>query len=81
VRTDLAMHSTFWVGVYPGLTEPMIEYVVDTFARFFAGVRSGTHRRGSVAARVDPTTWPARMRTNGVPEAIPAREALAQDAQ
>jgi CDP-6-deoxy-D-xylo-4-hexulose-3-dehydrase len=81
VRTDLAMHSTFWVGVYPGLTEPMIEYVVDTFARFFAGVRSGTHRRGSVAARVDPTTWPARMRTNGVPEAIPAREALAQDVQ
>jgi dTDP-4-amino-4,6-dideoxygalactose transaminase len=23
------MHDTFWVGVYPGMTEAMVEYVVE----------------------------------------------------
>jgi CDP-6-deoxy-D-xylo-4-hexulose-3-dehydrase len=32
--TDVIMHRTFWVGVYPGLTEPMIDYVADTIRQF-----------------------------------------------
>lgn len=28
--TDLIMKNTFWVGVYPGMTEEMIEYMVTT---------------------------------------------------
>ncbi len=31
---DLIMNRTFWIGVYPGLTREMIEYVVATIRRF-----------------------------------------------
>ncbi len=24
------MHDAFWLGVYPGLTPPMLDFVVDT---------------------------------------------------
>jgi CDP-6-deoxy-D-xylo-4-hexulose-3-dehydrase len=34
-NTDVAMRQAFWIGVYPGLSEEMIAYVVDTFRRFF----------------------------------------------
>lgn len=33
-NTDLIMNSTFWIGVYPGLTSPMREYVADTIRTF-----------------------------------------------
>lgn len=36
-NTDTVMNSTFWVGVYPGLTEPMLDYVADRLETF-AGV-------------------------------------------
>ena len=32
--TDVIMRRTFWVGVYPGLTEPMIDYVADSIRHF-----------------------------------------------
>ena len=35
-RTDRIMRDTFFIGVYPGLTDEMIAYVLDTFAAFFA---------------------------------------------
>lgn len=38
-QTDRIMRDTFFIGVYPGLTDEMIAYVLDTFSRFFA---SGT---------------------------------------
>lgn len=28
-NTDFVMNNVFWLGVYPGLTEPMLEYVAD----------------------------------------------------
>lgn len=37
VNTDLIMNNAFWVGVYPGLTEEMIDYVLEIFARFIKG--------------------------------------------
>ncbi|MCP4423371.1 MAG: lipopolysaccharide biosynthesis protein RfbH [Chloroflexi bacterium] len=33
-NTDIVMNQTFWIGVFPGLTPPMIEYVLATFADF-----------------------------------------------
>ncbi|MHB8163926.1 MAG: lipopolysaccharide biosynthesis protein RfbH [Methanoregula sp.] len=37
-NTDLVMNNLFWIGVYPGLTTPMIEYINETFARFFGNL-------------------------------------------
>jgi len=33
-NSDRIMHQTFWIGVYPGLEEPEIGYVIDTLTRF-----------------------------------------------
>ncbi len=33
-QTDLATHRSFWIGVYPGLTAEMLEYVVQSFREF-----------------------------------------------
>ena len=30
-NTDFTMNNAFWVGVYPGLTPPMIDYMLDAF--------------------------------------------------
>lgn len=32
--TDRIMRDTFWIGVYPGMTEPMLNYMVDTIREF-----------------------------------------------
>lgn len=34
--SDTVMNDTFFLGVYPGLTPPMIDYVIDSVAAFFA---------------------------------------------
>lgn len=33
-NTDIVMTNSFWVGVYPGLDEPMLQYIVDSIAEF-----------------------------------------------
>ena len=35
VNTDRIMNDTFWIGVYPGLTSEMINYMLITFENFF----------------------------------------------
>lgn len=35
-NADLIMERTFWIGVYPGLTEPMLAYVLDSVSDFVA---------------------------------------------
>jgi len=35
-NTDKVMKDTFWLGVYPGLTEPMLGHVIATFAEFIS---------------------------------------------
>lgn len=37
--SDIVMNSTFWLGVYPGLSESMLEYVVDSITDFVTGGR------------------------------------------
>lgn len=40
-NTDLAMRNTFWIGVYPGLTDVMLDFVGATVAEFMeTAVRS-----------------------------------------
>ena len=34
-NTDVVMNQTFWVGVYPGLSEDAIAYILETFKTFF----------------------------------------------
>jgi CDP-4-dehydro-6-deoxyglucose reductase, E1 len=34
-NTDIIMNSTFWIGVYPGLTTEMLDYVVTSMETFF----------------------------------------------
>jgi len=33
-NSDEVMHRVFWIGVYPGLTRPMLDYVVETIRNF-----------------------------------------------
>ena len=33
-NTDFIMNNTFWIGVYPGMTKPMLEYMVKKINEF-----------------------------------------------
>jgi len=35
VNTDRAMNDTFWIGVFPGLTEQHLDFVCEKFEEFF----------------------------------------------
>jgi len=35
-NTDIVMNRAFWVGTFPGLTEPMLDYVADSIKEFMA---------------------------------------------
>jgi len=35
-NTDFVMNNVFWVGVYPGLTLPMLDFVAETITGFIA---------------------------------------------
>lgn len=35
-NTDFIMNNAFWIGVYPGLTAPMLDYVLETLHSFAA---------------------------------------------
>lgn len=39
-NTDKVMHSAFWLGVFPGLTEEMLTYVVSTIREFCYSFKS-----------------------------------------
>lgn len=38
-NTDIVMRRTFWVGTYPGLTEPMLDYIADNIVEFMKGAK------------------------------------------
>jgi len=35
-QSDIVMRDTLFIGVYPGLTQPMIDYMLESFENFFA---------------------------------------------
>ena len=35
-NSDLLMENAFWIGVYPGLTDEMIVYILSVFGEFLA---------------------------------------------
>lgn len=37
-NTDIIMNQTFFIGVYPGITDEMIDYVIKVFENFFEEV-------------------------------------------
>ena len=36
-NTDIVMRRSFWVCVYPGLTTPMLDYVIESITDFMSG--------------------------------------------
>jgi CDP-6-deoxy-D-xylo-4-hexulose-3-dehydrase len=36
-NSDIVMNDTFWIGVWPGLTDQMLDYVIDVFHELFGG--------------------------------------------
>lgn len=41
--SDFIMHRVFWIGVYPGLTDEMIDHQVDCVARFLSLASGARH--------------------------------------
>ncbi len=39
-NTDFVMNNVFWLGVYPGLTKPMLDFVSETISTFTGKTRS-----------------------------------------
>jgi len=35
-NTDLVMNNTFWIGVYPGITKEMLDYIKESFKEFLS---------------------------------------------
>ena len=52
-NTDIVMNDTFFVGVYPGIDDARMDYVIDTFGRFMAGARATGMTAGPAAASAD----------------------------
>ena len=37
-NTDIITTNTFWIGVYPGLTEPMIDFMIESIDEFMRSI-------------------------------------------
>jgi CDP-6-deoxy-D-xylo-4-hexulose-3-dehydrase len=49
-NTDFVMNNVFWLGVYPGLTPQMLDFVAATIAKFVAQAEGGaSHKYPSLA--------------------------------
>ena len=44
--TDFVMNNVFWVGTYPGLTEPMIDYIAQSLREAAAAAKGGLVKVG-----------------------------------
>jgi CDP-6-deoxy-D-xylo-4-hexulose-3-dehydrase len=38
-NSDIVMNQTFWIGVWPGLTDRMLDYIIETFNNIFNGLK------------------------------------------
>lgn len=39
INTDIVMNSTFWIGVWPGLTIPMLDYMIESIHEILGGAK------------------------------------------
>jgi len=39
-NTDVVMNQLFWIGVYPGITEEKLRYIIKTFDNFFRNINA-----------------------------------------
>jgi CDP-6-deoxy-D-xylo-4-hexulose-3-dehydrase len=39
INSDIVMNNTFWIGVWPGLTEEMLNYVIETLHSIFKNIK------------------------------------------
>lgn len=46
-NADFVMNSVFWVGVYPGLTRPMLDYIAASMVAFVDSFKAGKSERSS----------------------------------
>ncbi len=40
-NTDFVMNNVFWIGTFPGLTEPMLDYIAATATGFVEQAKAG----------------------------------------
>jgi CDP-6-deoxy-D-xylo-4-hexulose-3-dehydrase len=43
-NTDYVLNQVFWIGVYPGLTQEMLDFVAETVLEFAATSRTAPVR-------------------------------------
>jgi CDP-6-deoxy-D-xylo-4-hexulose-3-dehydrase len=43
-NTDFVMNNVFWIGVFPGLTPPMLDYVAEAITNFIATAKRSSRR-------------------------------------
>jgi CDP-6-deoxy-D-xylo-4-hexulose-3-dehydrase len=67
-NTDAIMANAFWIGVYPGLSSTMIDYVVDVIDGFFSEEHATRARAGAIPAAAPRTA----ARPSRRPPASPA---------
>jgi CDP-6-deoxy-D-xylo-4-hexulose-3-dehydrase len=51
-NTDFVMNNVFWVGVYPGLTSPMLDFVAKTITAFIAQSKDRQAKRQPTLAQL-----------------------------
>lgn len=44
-NTDFVMNNVFWIGLYPGITEPMLDYMAETFHQVRNAAAQGASAR------------------------------------
>jgi len=47
-NTDTVMNNTFWIGLYPGISNDMINYTLECFSDYFCNKSVSTANRGSM---------------------------------
>src|SRR5215472_13598315 len=52
LNTDFVMNNVFWVGVYPGLTQPMLDFVAATIAGFVAQCKASRGKKEPTLAQL-----------------------------
>ena len=62
-NTDAVMNRTFFVGVYPGIDDARMDYMIDAFGRFMAGERVAGRPRGPRRPLSAEGRWPSSARS------------------